>query len=859
MQKKKSFYLMLILCCFFGIVPTMVVEGAIISSDRKSYTVSTLSSSSIEVDNENAEIEDVVIPDPDLAQEKEASRILKTHKSSYEPIDEAFARDFILDINLKKCIIYSLNEVIQEENETKSIKEPLIPIREDATDEEVRSIVITKQQADKLKILDAAQRGISNLAGIEYFQNIEYLYLGNNPLGYDFTSMSGNSLESLGRLKNLKKLDLIDCSLEDVSGLSALGDYQNLVELNLASNFVEDLSPLSNIISLKHLDLYYNCVSDISPLAGLVNLEYLNLGMNYNYYSYCSISDISALEQLVDLKDLNCEEAWDLEDIEVLGHLSKLERLNLNYCMLQDVSNLNSLTSLRELHIDDNSISELNLSDLPQLEMISIEGNPLDSINIRDASTLKYLNVEFTEVRSIKLENVGLESFQLQSSFLVDVELIHLEKLKELRLVGLMKLTDFTFLTQLPALESLDIWNISIDEEMIGILSQIPAPEQLRRLNLANNGLRDVSFISRFVGLDWLTILDNPIGDVTEIGNITSLTQLYIHNTRVSDMTPLINLNKLEILNLKNSRVTTLPEEMSFPQLKGLSLAQNQIKNIEPLSKLSELEYLDLSYNDIEDITVLSSLKQLESIDLRHNQIQDVSSLNDLEKLDFKGNYDWYWIQENPLRIPEEENDRGRELEEKDNLAGVDGENSGEHVVIPPTDTPVVVPPTNTPVVVPPTNTPVVVPPTNTPVVVPPANTPVVVPPTDTSVIASPVVNVSNTVTKRKEKTETSKNKTSGLNSNHKLSVEIQKQILYINLGTKKRTTFLKSVLLQGYSVKYFNCSPKNIVLNKKTGKVYALKIGTGKIKVNFYWNGKYLKNKIITVSIKKFQKEKKR
>ena len=909
MLKKKTIYsIVLTTICSYGFMHTNIVTGTTnpiaITND-----ISIVSPPAISTEQETATSTEV--PLYKLTSTKPKQPISKVVKArNVDDIDLGFGNQIVAisDVNLKKCIIQNLNQTIQEENEKLNLNQPLIPISSNPTDSEIENIIITQKQAEKLTKLSADHKNIYNLAGIEYFRNLETVNLGNNPLGPDvydpntFQQLT-EPLEPLGQLPKLKELDLINCNVENISFLSGLSQYGTLTTLSLSNNYIADLTPLSDLVSLKSLDLYYNFVSDVNPLSNLINLEFLDLGNNYNYYEYDTITNIEGLSSLVNLKDLNLEQAYYLNNIEPLRNLTALERLNLNDCSIGDTiddgSNyypddsmgdgmdylppddsidggmdyfppddsidggmdylppdgtegtitdtpasgaepLSGLISLQELHLNNNYITELVLHDLPNLKMVSAEGNPLALLDIANADHLNYLNLDFTGIGRIKLTNVGLEVLELESELLTSIELRNLTKLRELRLIGLINLENYNFLKYLPRLEELDIWNIPLEQPILDCLSLLDNPTVLKRLKLGDNNLSDLSFISNYTGLDCLTILDNPITSVEAIGTLPNLTQLYICNTNLSNITPLTKLSTLEHLNLKGNKISVLPKNMSFPALTGLNLSHNRLKDISSLSSLKQLEYLELSHNQLTNIALLQSFTNLNRLNLRHNLIQDMTPITDLPLLDFKGNYTWYWIQENPFIIPPK--------------TTPDDSTTNESTTEPPVvDPPVVNPPVVNPPVV---NPPVVAPPVVAPPVVAP---PAVAPPTTTPTNSTEKSETTDNKNTNKVSTSTAKVHTqSSITVKAKPSVTALKNTLYLNKTVKAKSTTLKTTLPKQYTVKYFNCTPKLISLNKKTGSVKALKVGKAKIKVNFYYKKKWVKTQYITISIKKYTSTKK-
>ena len=93
------------------------------------------------------------------------------------------------------------------------------------------------------KALDARNRNIHDLTGLQFATNMKKLILGEWEQG------------------------------NEVSDLSPLAGLINLSELWLGSNPVSDISPLKGLKNLTKLRLESAHVFDLSPIAGLVNLK----------------------------------------------------------------------------------------------------------------------------------------------------------------------------------------------------------------------------------------------------------------------------------------------------------------------------------------------------------------------------------------------------------------------------------------------------------------------------------------------------------------------------------------------------------------------------------------------------------
>lgn len=131
--------------------------------------------------------------------------------------------------------------------------------------------------------LDAPQRKISRLGGVEYLVNLRHLYL------------SRNQVSDISPLAGLSKLTDLDLRWNQVSDISALGESTRIRTLDLRWNEISDLSALAGLSELLYLFMECNRVSDISALAGSTDMQWLSLTDNL-------VCDISALKGLTCLQ-----------------------------------------------------------------------------------------------------------------------------------------------------------------------------------------------------------------------------------------------------------------------------------------------------------------------------------------------------------------------------------------------------------------------------------------------------------------------------------------------------------------------------------------------------------------------------
>ena len=243
---------------------------------------------------------------------------------------------------------------------------------------------ITGQEIERLEKLDARNRDIQDLTGLQFAINLNQLTLYDNQVS-DLSPIAGlinirilelndnpvSDLSSVKGLKNLTDLHIRHTLLSDlsqltsfinlrvvhfngppISDLSPLAGLIDLEVVHAGGTLVSDLSPLRGLTKLWHLYLPGGNISDLTPLAGLTNLKELYLHNN-------PISDISPLAGLTGLKRLNLEAA-DISDISVLAALHDLEWVALAVNKIEDVSPLAGLPNLKWLAVDRNNISDFS-------------------------------------------------------------------------------------------------------------------------------------------------------------------------------------------------------------------------------------------------------------------------------------------------------------------------------------------------------------------------------------------------------------------------------------------------------------------------------------------------------------------
>jgi hypothetical protein len=112
-----------------------------------------------------------------------------------------------------------------------------------------------------------------------------------------FLDASNKNIKDISGIQNLTSLQYLDLSMNQISDISALQGLTTLQQLNLNNNQISDISALQGLTNLLTLNLNSNQISNVSVLQGLTNLQELNLTDNL-------ISDVDPLKKLTNLKSL---------------------------------------------------------------------------------------------------------------------------------------------------------------------------------------------------------------------------------------------------------------------------------------------------------------------------------------------------------------------------------------------------------------------------------------------------------------------------------------------------------------------------------------------------------------------------
>lgn len=140
--------------------------------------------------------------------------------------------------------------------------------------------------------------------------------------------------------EDMKKLEVIQAVDKGITNLSGLEYAENLLGLDIPLNSVSDLSPLSKLQNLEWIDVAHNKIKDLSPLADLPKIYRIYAGAN-------QIEDIKTLAKFKNVFNLNLTEN-NIKDISSLLEMPRLERVDVEYnnLNLQDAQTVQVINTL---------------------------------------------------------------------------------------------------------------------------------------------------------------------------------------------------------------------------------------------------------------------------------------------------------------------------------------------------------------------------------------------------------------------------------------------------------------------------------------------------------------------------------
>ena len=259
---------------------------------------------------------------------------------------------------------------------------------------------ITETDLARLTRINADERGITDLTGLEHATRLERIEFRHNSISdlsplKDLTRLNniklrGNRITDVSPLANLTNVDWLGLEQNAITDLSPLRKLIKLNGIGIDANPISDVSPLASLISLERLNAWRTPISDFSDLANLPRLRWIEYGNDRLISAIPSLKGLRALKRLV-------IHGCNIIDLSSLTELTQLEWLELVGNLISDVSPLAGLTNLKRLNLDANVISDPSpLAALTDLEVLYLENNAISDVS----SLAGFRNLERLDLRN---------------------------------------------------------------------------------------------------------------------------------------------------------------------------------------------------------------------------------------------------------------------------------------------------------------------------------------------------------------------------------------------------------------------------------------------------------------------------
>ncbi|CAL6082699.1 Phosphatase_1 regulatory subunit [Hexamita inflata] len=394
-------------------------------------------------------------------------------------------------------------------------------------------------------------------------------------------------------------IKMVNCSLCSCKGLDF---HQSLTHLDLSSNYLEQVSGLENISGLEYVDFSNNFITDISVLAGKYTLKVLKIANNMIF----NLDIVSSLPLLQELDYAN-NHVYSQKPAIIHPNfkpywVSQQRDVSLQQCM--DILNLTKEQAILVFKEAENNkiweyIVQMVLKFRDQIqkydEEVSLSIN--DNQQITSLIFIQYLNVTCLKLNRCYNVNFSEVSHKLKHLFVSNSKVQSLQ--------GIQNFTQ---------LETLGLRNnglCSLPDEL-SLISQLT---NLRSLNIAQNGLEDLSWL-KLNQLESLNVSENSVKDESALAEFKDLKNLDISFNLVESVDALRNLVQIEQLNISH----------------------NKINNINCLNQLQKLAYFNITCNRIISVEVCLVMKLL--VDLRTDQ----NAICDIDKLTKHQNTTVFWV-----------------------------------------------------------------------------------------------------------------------------------------------------------------------------------------------------------------------
>ena len=498
---------------------------------------------------------------------------------------------------------------------------------------EVSGVIAGNPNLTSIGLNGIAINSMNELGSLAYAwppYNLTELDLGNTGVQ---RSSGGRGFDLLRQFPNLQKLNLAGNGVVDI--YSELRELQNLTDLDLSGNKLQFL-PFPMQTKLTRLNVSGNPVMYAQELGYLINQNPGLTSLRLNGINIGSISNLGGLINSrtgqplnlteLDLGNTGLLDQYGQKNVSFLAQFGNLQHLNLAGNSLNNLVGLGNVASLREVDLSGNALLDVYpLMAARNLTRLNLSGNVALTIG---------------QVRPLIDQSWGLTSLGLNGMALNDISAL-----------GPM----FNPMTGTPYnLEELDLGNTRLNGFGNTRSAWIMQHTNLRRLNLANNGLTDLQGFEMLNQLVDVDVSGNNLSDTQPLFALRGLNSINLSgnsNLQAWSVAPVLGQNPgLTRIGLNGINLGSLANIGGFMgngwqplKLVELDIGNTQLQDIDGLNFLNNfpgITRLNVAGNGLHSIYGVRSLVNLENLDLSNNALPyvgEVFTMTTLKTLNLTG------------------------------------------------------------------------------------------------------------------------------------------------------------------------------------------------------------------------------
>ena len=258
---------------------------------------------------------------------------------------------------------------------------------------------LTEEECRDVKYIKLRYFEVSDLSGIEFFTQLEYLNCRETKL----TALD---------LRNNTALIELDCCYSELTELD-VSTCRDLVSFLCFNNQIEKLD-VRDCVALKELSCGYNSLSHLDLRN---NTKLTNLFCSYNVLMDLDLQNNIALERLgcsnnslseLDvsnnpfLRELSCQNNYLLTRLDLQNN-TEIGILTCDNNRIRAL-NLGDNTTLRRLSCSSNALTELDLRSCVEMDALFCSDNLLTELDLRNNVALQVLNCSDNRLAKLDLQ-----------------------------------------------------------------------------------------------------------------------------------------------------------------------------------------------------------------------------------------------------------------------------------------------------------------------------------------------------------------------------------------------------------------------------------------------------------------------